>query len=217
MQIPYISADEQLMLTLIAQGKSSRAIREEIGDHANRLRAGLRHKTGIPNTRDARFSREYLDACQAALSARQPLTEDELAAIRNVANDGFPRSWSDADLALFNRAAAKAAIFTRYPAEVRTQCRAFINQQRPIPALTTFHKQVLRLYAEGKEPEEIAQLLPDTTGAPRPFAYIRKLVADGIKMLDVTSEGRGVQRRLLSIALAQIEQKPTQKDPLDDF
>ncbi len=219
MQIPYISKDEQRVIELIAQGKSSKAIVDEIA-HARRLRAAIRHKTGIPNTSDARFSREYLEAAQAALSAPPQFTSDELASLSNVAETGMPRSWTSEALAVFQSACRKAAIFTSNPGELRTQCRAFLAFRDPVRvALTYFHKQAMRLYADGLETHEIAALLTNLDGTPRKLYEVEKLISAGCKMLKATSCGRGVQRRLVGIALNAMENasKSAEKDPLDDY
>lgn len=228
MQNPYLTPTEQAALTMIAEGKSYRAIAQALAlspltpKTVGLFMAKLRQRTGMVNTRDATFARDYLAAY--AQSLQKSPTPDQIAIIEYIAHRGLPKR-NIAELAPGKteqeawgivRAAIQAAGIRAGENEWCRQCAIYLahrNASKAAPKLSDAHKLALRLYSQGMAVCEINEHLPSGS----PFMDAKRLIREGCDALGATSRGRGVQRRLLSIALAQMEQKPTQKDPLDGF
>lgn len=217
MRIIYLTQTEQKAVELIADGRSMEFIHNECVEAPQRLSnflATLRRKTGISDTKRALPAQKYLAACHAAINGPRP-SPDEMGALATVAAHGI-RKLPTEQLTLFKSACQKAAIFTHDNSEARQQCRAYLlchTSPPDAPKLTPLHKRALRLYTMGKEVWEIADTLADGMQEQRTTA--EKLLREGIESLGVISRGRGVQRRLVAIALERM--KTLQIDPLDDY
>lgn len=233
MQIPYLTQDEQRAVELLASGKTleqiARALELSEPRKARYLLDTLVRKTGI-SQRSPERAKAYLRAVEQAFDSDGP-NHEQIALIQNIANDGFPRALylapikhtsaeTTEKIALHESALNAAGIFSRNPGEVRVQCCAFLAGQKPIPLLSDKCKAALRLYANGCRMADIAAIMGESMNA----LCVEKLIRTGCDALGVTSRGRGVQRRLLAIALErmeprreQSEQKPdeiTMSDPL---
>ncbi len=228
----YLTPAEQKAIEMVANGQSNRTIRDALdmtpANYGNFM-AALRKKTGIPNTKDARFSREYLEAVAAP---RPDPTPEQLTTLEYVATHGFPVHdlcllsphkpiSSDRAASLFDSALKVAGIFARNTLEWRVQCAAYLAHRKGVDpqanSLSELHKRTLRLYASGKQIWEIADILhsdKSVIGHMR-STVTEKLLREGLEALGVVARGRGVQRRLVGIALAAMgEAGVTMEDPM---
>ncbi len=177
--------------------------------HATKALNLLRKKTGVCN---ARTACEYL-ATVAQSSEIPPPTPEQLTLLRGIADEGFPRSLTSEWHQTINAALDAAGIHTRHLGELRVQCAVYLSQFDPAPQLSALHWRALRLYADGKPAWAIADILASEGEHKKQFIRPDILIREGCDALKVTSRGRGVQRRLVGIALERIErdQKPAPK------
>lgn len=208
MQIPYLTPTEQLVVEMIAQDKSYAAIARKTPDLSPRqvahLRSTLCRKAGIPTIKDSCYAKEYLANVTQTLNGPGP-DDYQRSIIRHVAagTRGF-RLLQDEHFA----AMRAAGIFTTNPPEARVQCTAFLCLQ-DLPYLSESHLRALRLFADGCPINDLAAAMDDDNA--------ETLVREGCDALKVTSRGRGVQRRLVGIALERIERNQSQKAPEYDL
>lgn len=207
----YLTTNEEKAIHLLADGKSLETVHYECALSLQRLynfMATLRRKTGILNIRKAQNSRDYLAKYKKAMAGDPPTTEHlELLAIVATGKLG---ELGDREPA-FSEACNRAGIFATYIPEIRAQCRSYLlHRKAPTDTkLTSIHKRALLLYAMGKTMREINDTL-------KPHKA-KKLLREAMEWLGIVSRGRGVQRRLATIALERMKEQPTavtMEDPM---
>lgn len=183
------------------------------------LLASIRRKTGIADTKDPQQIQRYLLKYEQA--SGQP-DEKQLEMLRRITGVGFratgPQTLEGASYhmhlsttagqQLFTDALHSIGIFTPEPREQRVQTLLFLASHYVEPKgehLTENHLAAMRAYAEhvNAQPEELARLLgPDFSEG-----YVKLLLKQGMERLGICARGRGVQRRLVKLALQRMEKE----------
>jgi ATP/maltotriose-dependent transcriptional regulator MalT len=204
----YLSPAEMMALQMLAEDRSYGAVQRDCG---------------IPSLKfNAKEVQRYLTAHAQAMEGPGP-SALQLEAMQRHFGVGHENHTQEAvasrmgvsteeAVALFNGGLAAAGIFATDGRERRVQGRIYLASQlvlkKALP-LSDNHLQVLRLYAIGLSDDAIAS----ETGLS--FTYVDALIREGCQRLGTVARGRGVQRRLVAIALARREGNPpvTMDDP----
>lgn len=229
---PFLTASESLALRLLAEDRSYEAVKREC--HLTSLElcsflVGIRKKTGIENTKNSAECRAYLENFAKAQAAGGPNAK-EMELLQRLHGVGYLQSQTleaaahmmritpEEAARLYQSALRAAGIFAKNEREARVQTKIFLasrNLMKTAMPLSENHELVLHCYAQHMKPRHIAA----TLGAEKfPEPYVHKLIAEGLNRLGICSRGRGVQQRLVAVALkrkAQAEAMPpvTMDDP----
>lgn len=216
----YLTDLEQKALSLLAEDKSYEAVKRECGltsHQISRFMDRIRKKTGIENTKNVQQVRAYLEKYAKAISGPGP-TEQQLEALQRVLGVRYPEQDPHAlsyrmglgsvfaGLQLFEDALNAAGIFATTVSEAKAQGRIYLSYRNSMAKalpLTENHEAVLHLYAQGHKTHVIAEMLGEGFSED----YVDLLIHQGALRLGAISRGRGVQRRLVGIALAHRAQR----------
>lgn len=199
----YLTPQEQLAVQMLAEDKNRHAICEAIElpiHHYSVFMGKIRRKTGILNVRMGRYAREYL--ANVEIARRNKPTPDQMNLLAQVAIGN--QHVYDANTVV--SALRAAGIFSNHPVEQKSQSRMYLVHREKAPnekSLTAAHKRILHLYALGKDLVQIAYEL-----GWKHAASVERCLREAIDSLGVTARGRGVQRKLVGIALERIKETP---------
>jgi DNA-binding CsgD family transcriptional regulator len=218
---PYLTPNEHTALQMLADDKSYNAIKRVFNLTALSLcafLAAIRRKTGIEDTSKASLVQHYLT--EFAQTQSLTPTDDQREIVQRALGVGSTRDTfqgiaylkkrPEAEIRELYESGLKAmGIFAKEDRERRVQSRAYFAREIPAQGaegLTKKHLLALRMYADGlKEKQIISDLL--ALNLPATHIYVDFLIKDGCKKLGVTARGRGVQRKLVGIALDEHERK----------
>lgn len=225
----YLTPMDQKALWLLSEGRSYRIVKDETGINSQRFgifMAKLRKKTGIEDTQDVQQVRSYL----ASLHNGEP-TPKQLEILNRVAGTGpflIPHTIESLAMNLqISKAEAEAkvadacaavGIMAKDERERRVQIKMYMADRKTVvkgvERLSHEHIAVLREYAEGAHVEYMERM-----GSQFHVNRAKLLLKEGLSLLGICARGRGVQRRLVTIALKRAEREsmartaPTMDDP----
>lgn len=226
----YLTDLEQKAVKLLAEEKSYEAIKRECYLSTLKLcpfLGAIRRKTGIADTKDAQQVRDYITKYEAAANGPGP-SPLQMEVINRLMGVGYPEhelSAIDYRMGLspgsaymeYEAGLNAAGIYATTASERTVQCRMFLASLHVRPTasmLNDNHLRALRLYAQNEKEYFIAQQMPPGFNS---IPAVEMLIQDGVDRLGVVARGRGVQRRLVGIALDRLEQeksKTLMNDPM---
>jgi hypothetical protein len=212
--IYYLTPDENLLLTLMAQDFSTRHILKNCpiplsGFHI--FCAEVRRKLGLVG-RLVHELRPFLERYNAAMANPFHPTPDQKSAVRHYL-DGNTASLQLPPYALqslIDELSERVGIFTRderaRKAHLRLYMAIFHFNGKPLTPLET---QILRGMAEGLTFEEISDSI-----VTAPILFLKGKAKEACQRLYFDAQGRNAQRTLLRAYFAWIDAHKT--DPMDD-
>lgn len=222
----YLTPVEAKAVKLLSEGQNYRIVGRVCSIEPQKLPAFLallRKKTGIPDSKEPQYSLHFLR--KYALSQAEPPPADALKTLRRVLGIaetphtfealGYKRGTNVHEaIAAYKAALHTIGIFSTDERVQRVQARVyFATQAPPVDAsatrpFTPKRIKALELYAAGASFQAIADELP----VLKP-EYAKAIVKEGCEALGVKARGRGVQRRLVGVALERMKRENTPKEP----
>jgi hypothetical protein len=216
----YLTPVELQAVEMLAAGQNYEILKKEFGLNAQTLcpfLGNIRRKTGILSAKDPQQAQDYLAGYAKAMSGPGPDAK-QIEVLERTAGVGYKDHPLTAlgncmgmdqskAVDLYQAALESAGIMTPDSRECRVQARIYLATRFRVTggreSLTENHLKVLRLYAQGVRDYRMAdELGPEFTNV-----YSEMLIREGCERLGCIARGRGVQRRLVAAALAQMDRE----------
>lgn len=231
----YLHLKEYIAVKLLARDASYEAVKRECNlstlELCNFL-ATLRRKTGILNTKDSQQAKDYLANYHAASKGPGPshVQQEVMKRLLGINYEEHTLTAAayqmgrteDEVMAILKSGLTMAGIFATTEAEQRVQARIYFANTKTIiggdDLLTDNHFLALGMYARGETVSGIVDEFTRLKIVGTSHVYVEFLLRQGRDRLGVTARGRGVQRRLVAIALARIARERAEKkeNTMDD-